>query len=65
MSLRYVIFRDDPSTHDEVYLTRKPSGGFGQTTKPEQSNLHFENAAEGYAFGKQFPKLEFWRVGLR
>ncbi len=65
MSLRYVMFKDDPSTHDEVYLARTPQGGFTKVSAPEKSNITFESAAEGYAFGKQFPKLDHWRVGLR
>lgn len=65
MSLRYVMFKDDASTHDEVYLARTPAGGFTQVKTPDKTNIQFESAAEGYAFGKQFPKLDHWRVGLR
>ena len=69
MSLRYVLFRDDPSTHDEVYLTRAegtgPKVGFKNVKRPELSNLHFDTAREGYDFAKHFPSLEYWRCGLR
>lgn len=65
MSLRYVLFRDDPSSHDEVYLSRTPKGGFDQVKTPAETNIVFETAAEGYAFGKQFPQLDYWRVGFR
>jgi hypothetical protein len=65
MSLRYVLFRDDPSSHDEVYLARAPEGGFHAVKSVEESNLIFETAAEGYAFGADFPQLDYWKVGYR
>jgi hypothetical protein len=65
MSLRYVLFRDDPSTHDEVYLARSGKSSFKPVKKVEHTNLKFESAAEGYAFAKHFPQLEHWRVGMR
>ena len=65
MSLRYVLFRDDSSSHDEVYLARNEKNGFTTVGSPEETSLTFESAAEGYAFAKHFPKLEHWRVGMR
>ncbi len=52
MSLRYVMFKDDPSTHDEVYLARTPQGGFTTVVEPALTNIQFESAAEGYALLK-------------
>jgi hypothetical protein len=67
MNLRYVLFRDDPSTHDEVYLARAEGNksGFKHVKRPDQTSITFETAAEGYAFAKHFPQLEYWRVGMR
>lgn len=67
MSLRYVIFRDDPSSHDEVYLARDPKSktGFKPVKRADQTGITFETAREGYAFAKHFPLLEHWRVGQR
>lgn len=63
--LRYVLFRDDPSTHDEVYLARNEKNGFTSVGSPDETNVTFESAAEGYQFAKHFPSLQHWRVGYR
>lgn len=67
MSLRYVIFRDDPSTHDEVYLARdaERKSGFCSVPSAELTAVTFESAAEGYAFAKHFEQLQHWKVGQR
>lgn len=67
MTLRYVILRDDPSTHDEVYLARDPKSktGFKPVKRVDQTSITFESAREGYDFAKHFDSLEHWRVGQR
>lgn len=67
MSLRYVLFRDDPTFHDEVYLARDPKSktGFKQVRRADQTSVTFESAREGYEFAKHFESLQYWRVGQR
>lgn len=70
MSLNYVLFRENSSSHEEEYLARGvDSAGndntFCTTDFPEATNLKFDTAAEGYAFAAEFPQLQHWRVGQR
>jgi hypothetical protein len=71
MSLRYVLFRENSSSHEEEYLTRVGNGGstfwtdFAVVSEPANSNLQFDTAAEGYEFAEPYINLQFWRVGLR
>lgn len=65
MSLRYVFFRDNSSSHKEVYLTRLPKGGFDCVAEPSLTNLVFDTAAEAYEFAKPHPTLQSWHVGRR
>lgn len=64
MSLRYVFFRDDPSTHKEVYLARTDVG-FTAVGRAVETNLTFDLASEAYEFAKPYAVLQSWRVGSR
>lgn len=63
--LRYVLFKADPTTKDEMYLARNEKNGFTTVSRPEETNITFETASEGYQFASHFAKLENWRVGYR
>jgi hypothetical protein len=63
--LRYVLFKSDPSTKDEIYLARNEANGFTSVSDPDETNITFDTAGEGYVFAKHFPKLANWRVGYR
>lgn len=69
--LRYVLFKEDSNTHEEVYLTRVQSRahgvgyGFTSVKDPDDANVKFDNAKEGYEFCKEFKQLQYWRVGRR
>jgi hypothetical protein len=65
MSLRYVLFRENSSSHEEEYLARADHNSFVSVEEPAETNLQFDTAAEGYEFAKNFPQLQYWRVGQR
>lgn len=72
MSLRYVLFRENSSSHEEEYLARangEDSGifwcAFCVVSDPALTNLQFESAAEAYEFAGEYHNLQHWRVGLR
>lgn len=65
MPPQYVLFRDDPSSHDEVYLVRMKFDRPTSVKRPEMTNLKFLTAAEGYKFARAHKYLQYWRVGLR
>lgn len=63
--LRYVLFKSDPSTKNEMYLSRGKDNNFEHVFYPAETNIVFQTAGEGYKFAKHFPKLASWRVGYR
>lgn len=64
MPLRYVLFKEDNNTHEEIYLTRVRRG-FAIVKTPEDTNLTFGSAVDGYKFCGNNEKLQYWRVGRR
>lgn len=64
MIMAYVLFREDPNTHKEVYLLNLVAGVLPQSTKEVRRAKHFNTAAAGYTFGALFG-LNSWRVGQR
>lgn len=60
----YVLFREDPNTHKEVYLLNLVAGVLPQSTKKPDRAKRFNSAAAGYTFGALFG-LNSWRVGQR
>jgi hypothetical protein len=64
--MRYVLFKEDPNTHGEVYLRHVDTLGFPHQTGMLERAARFDSAAEAYAFGVEHqPYLQWWRVGLR
>lgn len=67
MKMGYVIFREDPNTHNEVYITGNITvdGRLVTSESPEEARM-FDTAREGYEYaGRAHPVLDNWRVGLR
>lgn len=64
--MRYVLFREDPNTHQEVYVSAiSPQKGVVRTTDVDEA-MHFPTAADGYRVGAWWrPSLDWWRVGQR
>ena len=62
---RIVLFHNTLSTREEEYLFRLPNGEFTAVKDPDRSNLEFETKAEAYEFASHFPRLQYWRVGVR
>lgn len=69
MKTAYVIFREDPNTHEEVYfklIARADSRNVAITDEDVESAAQFDTARLGYEYAAQFsPLLDNWRVGLR
>lgn len=68
MSLRYVLFRDNSSSHEEEYLARDgipKSNTFCSVKNIDDTSLQFDTAAEAYEFAKSYNTLQHWRVGSR
>lgn len=68
MSLRYVLFRENSSSHEEEYLARDgipESNTFCSVGAVDDTSLQFDTAAEGYEFAAEYPNLQYWRVGSR
>lgn len=60
----YVLFREDPNTHKEVYLAHISKSGRAYSTRDPRDAIRFETAAAGYALGSAH-NLEWWHVGRR
>jgi hypothetical protein len=65
MIIRHVIFRENSSSHEEEYLARADTNAFASVSKPSETNLTFDSAAEAYEFAAEYPQLQHWRVGAR
>jgi hypothetical protein len=67
MKLRYVLFRENPNTHKEVYLSPavgdEPEATVPTVNSPRKA-LQFISAKVAYNFATR-KGLEWWRVGLR
>lgn len=69
MKMGYVIFREDPNSHEEVYLemVAKHDGKASvlDTEEVEQAAI-FYTARDAYDWAQiEQPLLDNWRVGLR
>jgi hypothetical protein len=67
MKTGYVIFREDPNTHNESYITSNFTldGMFIASESPEEART-FDTAGAAYKYAGEFsPTLDNWRVGLR
>jgi hypothetical protein len=63
--MRYVLFREDPNTHKEVYLVGMLTTVPNRASDPAVA-IGFESATDAYAFASRHqPYLDFWHVGLR
>lgn len=60
---RYVLFREDPNTHREVYLADM-NNCIPQLTADPDLAIPFPTARDGYDFGSVH-KLDWWKVGQR
>lgn len=61
--MQYVLFRENPNTHREVYLKRM-LGEAAEWTENLAEAKKFASAKRAYAYGARF-ELEWWRVGQR
>jgi hypothetical protein len=61
---QWVIFREDPNTHREVYM-RCVLGGVVDRVSDVADARVFPTARAAYAFGAQHECLEWWHVGQR
>lgn len=62
----YVIFREDPNTHEEVYIRSIGDGGVLHAVNDAESGAHFVTARDAYFWAQIYtPRLDNWRVGLR
>lgn len=63
--MRYVLFRENPNTHQEVYLKRVEDGAVVTTTCADDA-IKFRSSADAYRFGAMHnPLLDWWHAGLR
>lgn len=63
--MRYVLFRENPNTHQEQYIRAVDKDGPEVVDSPEDAK-GFDCAADAYRYGAWFsPALDWWRVGLR
>ena len=60
---RYVIYRDDPNNHKEVYF-KDFVNSTPQSTRDVAEAREFPNAETAYEFGDVFG-LGWWKVGQR
>ncbi len=63
---RYVLFREDSNTHQEVYVAAiSPKNGITRTRNVNEA-MSFPSAADGYRVGAWWrPQLDWWHVGQR
>lgn len=62
---KYVLFKEDGVTHEEIYFKALTTGKVEFTFDLDETP-GFATAAEAYRFGELAqPALDWWRVGLR
>lgn len=65
LNTKWVFFKEDNRTHEEVFVQRVRDN-IVETTDDIEETLDFETADEAYRFGNQHqPFLNDWHVGIR
>jgi len=62
--MKYVLFRDDPNTHKEVYVGASSDYRDWSAVRSLREAMKFQTARQAYEYGAQH-KLSWWRVGQR
>lgn len=64
MPSKYVLFREDPASHKEVYYVAEGRKGERVQSHDLTKAMRFESARAAYGHGAQLGLL-YWKAGVR